>query len=65
VSEFADAETAYRGLASTGMIHPIVQADAETDLRAEVMGDLHSRYSVAEGIRMKASIGWLIARRSW
>jgi SAM-dependent methyltransferase len=64
VSEFADAETAYRGLASTGMIYPIVQDDAETDLRAEVMDDLHARYSEADGIRMNASIGWLIAERS-
>jgi SAM-dependent methyltransferase len=63
-SEFADAETAYRGLASTGMIHPIVRADTETDLRAEVMDDLRSRYSVAGGIRMNASLGWVIAQRS-
>ena len=64
VSEFADAQTAYRGLASTGMIYPIVQDGAEADLRAVVMDDLHSRYSAAEGIRMNASIGWLIAQRS-
>jgi len=64
VSEFADAESAYRGLASTGMIYPIVQDDAEADLRAEVMDDLHSRFSVADGIRMNATIGWLVAERS-
>lgn len=63
-SEFADSAMAYRALASTGMIYPIVQADAEADLRAEVMADLDSRYSVATGIRMNASIGWLIAQRS-
>ena len=46
------------------MIYPIVQDNAETDLRAEVMDDLHSRYSVSDGIRMNACIGWLIAERS-
>ena len=52
------------GFATTGMIFPNVQDDAEADLRAEVMEDLHSRYSVADGIRMNASIGWLVAERS-
>jgi SAM-dependent methyltransferase len=64
VSEFADVETAYRGLASTGMIYPIVQDNAEADLRAEVIDDLRSRHSAADGIRMNASIGWLVAARS-
>ena len=64
VSEFPDAETAYRGLASTGMIYPIVQDDAETDLRDEVMDDLRSRCTATHGIRMNASIGWLTAERS-
>jgi SAM-dependent methyltransferase len=64
VSEFADVETAYRGLASTGMIYPIVQDNAEADLRAEVMDDLRSRHSATDGIRMNASIGWLVAART-
>ena len=64
VSEFADAATAYRALASTGMIYPIVQDGAETGLRAEVMDDLHARYSVDKGIRMNASVGWLTAHRT-
>lgn len=63
VSEFADAETAYRGLASTGMIYPLVQDDAEGALRTESIAYLESCFTTAAGIRMNASIGWVVAER--
>jgi len=63
VSEFADAETAYRGLASTGMIYPLVQDDAETALRTESLAYLESCFTAEAGIRMNASIGWVLAQR--
>ena len=64
VSEFADVETAYRALASTGTIYPLVQDRAEMALRAECVEYLESRYTGEAGIRMSASMGWVIAERS-
>jgi SAM-dependent methyltransferase len=64
VSEFPDADTAYRALASTGMVYPLVQNNAEDDLRHDSMKRLEELNSSTSGIRMAASLGWLIARRA-
>jgi SAM-dependent methyltransferase len=64
VSEFPDAETAYRGLASAGTIYPLVEADAEAALRADCLEYLDSCWTGEAGIRMNASLGWVIAQRS-
>jgi len=64
VAEFADATSAYRALASTGMIHPLVQADAEGPLREECLAQLETRSDPHTGIRMSASFGWLVAERT-
>lgn len=64
VSEFADAESAYRGLASTGMIYPLVRDNAEAALRSESLEYLESCFTGEAGIRMNASIGWVIAQRA-
>jgi SAM-dependent methyltransferase len=64
VSEFTDPEIAYRGLASTGMIYPLVQDEAESALRIDCLKQLKARNSPVTGIRMSASFGWLIAERT-
>jgi SAM-dependent methyltransferase len=63
VSEFPDAEVAYRGLASTGMTYPVTQAGEEDALREGCMQILHSVYRPESGVRMAAGFGWLVARR--
>ena len=53
------------GLRRSKSLNPIVQDDAEADLRAEVMEDLHLvGTQLGDGMRMNASIGWLVAERS-
>lgn len=64
VSEFPDAEIAYRALASTGMMYPVTQAGEESGLRARSMKILHAEEQAGFGIRMTAGFGWLIARRA-
>ncbi len=61
VTWFADEPTAYRALASTGMIHPLVMANAEDDLRGRTMEWLHGRS--AERLRFTSSFGWVAATR--
>ena len=63
VSEFPDAELGYRALASTGMIHPLVQANEEESLRVTSMEALRKLEDPTSGIRMAANFGWLTARR--
>jgi SAM-dependent methyltransferase len=63
VSEFADADIAYRALASTGMIYPLVQNGTEAALRAECLEQLVARNDPNAGIRMSARFGWLVAVR--
>jgi SAM-dependent methyltransferase len=63
VSEFPDAEIAYRGLASTGMMYPVTQAGEEPALRERSMRILHAEERPDSGIRMAAGFGWLVARR--
>jgi len=63
VGEFADADIAYRALASTGMIYPVVQAGEENALRERCLEVLRSKDRNASGIRMSATFGWLVARR--
>jgi SAM-dependent methyltransferase len=63
VSEFPDAEIAYRGLASTGMMYPVSQAGEEDALRERSMAILHAAERPDSGVRMAAGFGWLAARR--
>lgn len=63
VSEFADAEIAYRGLASTGMMYPVTQAGEEPALRERSMTILRTEERPDTGVRMAAGFAWLIARR--
>lgn len=63
-SEFADPEQAYRGLASTGMIYPLIEHDAEADLKTQTLHTLTELFDPSSGIRMSAQFGWLIARRT-
>lgn len=63
VSEFADAEVAYRALASTGMIYPLVQSGEEAALKDECLTRLRSEVSPQTGVRMSAEFGWLVAAR--
>ena len=64
VSEFPDAEVAYRALASTGMMYPLTRSGDETELRAKSMATLRGQDSPEFGIRMNAAFGWVVARRS-
>lgn len=64
VSEFPDADTAYRALASTGMIFPLVQAGQEAALKAECLSTLNELVTAETGVRMAAQFGWVVARRS-
>ena len=63
MSEFADADIAYRGLASTGMMYPVTQAGEEEALREWSMQILHSVQRQESGVRMAAGFGWLVARQ--
>jgi len=63
VREFADVDIAYRALASTGMIYPVVQAGEEAALRAECLTTLNSLVGAETGVRMAAQFGWIVARR--
>lgn len=64
VSEFPDAEVAYRALASTGMIYPLVQSGDETALRASCLERLSAEQRPDLGVRMRAAFGWVLAQRS-
>lgn len=64
VSEFPDAEVAYRALASTGMIYPLSEAGDEAALRASCLETLGAQERPDVGIRMAAGFGWVLARRS-
>jgi ubiquinone/menaquinone biosynthesis C-methylase UbiE len=64
VSEFADVDIAYRALASTGMIYPLLQAGKESSLRAQCEATLRSVYRTDTGVRMAANFGWVVAARS-
>jgi SAM-dependent methyltransferase len=64
VSEFPDAEVAYRALASTGMMYPVTESGGETALRAATMEVLDARQRADSGIRMEAAFGWVLAQRS-
>lgn len=61
-SEWVDPDQAYRALASTGVIFPIVAAGAEDGLRAATTATLQDMAVAGSGIRMQASFGWIVAR---
>jgi SAM-dependent methyltransferase len=61
VTTFADAPTAYRALASTGMIQPLVRAGAEDELRTSTLAWLGQRPEPRH--RFHASFGWVTATR--
>ncbi|MEP7021040.1 MAG: class I SAM-dependent methyltransferase [Pseudonocardiales bacterium] len=63
VSEFPDVDVAYRALASTGMMYPVTEAGEEDALRERSLDILRSKQSDDSGTRMKATFGWLVARR--
>lgn len=63
MSEFADPEIAYRALASTGMIAPLVESGEEAVLRRESLATLESIVTPESGVRMAAEFGWVVARR--
>jgi len=64
VSEFPDADIAYRALASTGMMYPLTQSGNEAALRASSMDVLVVEEHPDFGIRMDAAFGWVVAQRS-
>jgi SAM-dependent methyltransferase len=64
VSEFPDAEVAYRALASTGMIYPLTESGDEAALRASCLEVLGAQEHPDFGIRMDAAFGWVLAQRS-
>ncbi len=64
VSEFPDAEVAYRALASTGMMYPLTQSGDEAALRASCMDILRAEEHPDLGIRMEAAFGWVVAQRT-
>ncbi len=64
VSEFPDAEVAYRALASTGMMYPLTESGDEAALRESSMEILEANNDPQAGIRMDAAFGWVLARRS-
>jgi hypothetical protein len=64
VSEFPDAEVAYRALASTGMMYPLTESGDEAALRALSMEVLDAQERADSGIRMDAAFGWVLAQRS-
>jgi SAM-dependent methyltransferase len=58
---FVDRSSAYRALASTGMIYPIVQAGAEGELRGRTETWLQERAD--PGTRFCSTFGWTTATR--
>lgn len=64
VSEFPDAEVAYRALASTGMMYRLTESGDEAALRASSMEVLGAKEDPDFGIRMDAAFGWVVAQRS-
>ncbi len=64
VSEFPDAEVAYRALASTGMMYPLTQSGDEAALRASSMDVIGAEEHPDFGIRMDAAFGWVVAQGS-
>jgi SAM-dependent methyltransferase len=64
VSEFPDAEVAYRALASTGMMYPLTQSGDETALRTSCLTVLDAEEDPRLGVRMDAAFGWVLAKRS-
>jgi hypothetical protein len=64
VSEFPDAEVAYRALASTGMMYPLIESGEEAALRTSCLEVLGAAEDPAVGIRMDAAFGWVLAQRS-
>lgn len=64
VSEFPDVDTAYRALASTGMIYPVVLAGEEGPLRERTVEILRAMCRPDTGIRMTATFGWLVASKA-
>ena len=60
-TDFADADIAYRALASTGMIYPIAQAGAEGELKTRTMEWLGQRPEPSNQFR--ATLGWVTAAR--
>jgi hypothetical protein len=64
VSEFPDAEVAYRALASTGMMYPLTESGDEQALRTSSMEVLRAQERTDSGIRMDAAFGWVVARRT-
>jgi SAM-dependent methyltransferase len=63
VSEFPDAEVAYRALASTGMMYPLTQSGGEAALRSSSMEVLQAKEHPDCGIRMDAAFGWVVDQR--
>ena len=64
VSEFPDAEVAYRALASTGMMYPLTESGDELALRTSSMEILGAQERADSGIRMNAAFGWVLAQRT-
>ncbi len=64
VSEFPDADVAYRALASTGMMYPLTESGDEAALRASCMEVLDAEENPEVGIRMDAAFGWVLAQRA-
>ena len=62
IVEFADLDTAYRGLASTGNMFPVTEAGREPALRERCEPLLASLWDEALGVRMRATFGWVTAR---
>ena len=60
-SEFPDAETAWRGLASAGPSWPAVEAD-EAGYRAAMLETLEPLVQEGVGIRLGSEIGYVIGR---
>jgi SAM-dependent methyltransferase len=61
VTRFDDGPTAYRALASTGMIHPLVVANAEADVRSRTLQWMAQRSG--DGLRFASAFGWVAATR--
>ena len=64
VSEFPDAETAYRALASAGTIYPLSQSGDEGAFRDSCVETLETKSDLQLGIRMQAAFGWVVAERA-
>jgi SAM-dependent methyltransferase len=64
VSEFPDAEIAYRALASTGMMYPLTESGDEAALRTSSMLVLDAEERSDSGVRMDAAFGYVVARKA-